>query len=80
MIVKYENLYELRDDDEDLKRRLKFTVGSYTSLKLKLFRRLLTSQAGNLIDEVAPNLPIMLLPKLGTMLLGGSIHVDKDGK
>lgn len=72
VIVKYENLYELRDDDEDLKRRLKFTIGSYTYLKLKLFRRLVTSHVGDFFGEVTSN--------VSTTFGGGKINVDKDGK
>ncbi|KAF3930369.1 hypothetical protein ABW20_dc0108898 [Dactylellina cionopaga] len=38
--VEYDNLYALRDEDEDIKRRLSFTIGSYSHLKLKFYRRL----------------------------------------
>lgn len=49
--VSYENTEPLRDDDDDLKRRLKFTIGSYTKLKLKFYRRLAVSHVGNFIGE-----------------------------
>lgn len=38
--IYYNNVNTLQDSDEDLKRRLKFTIGSYTFLKIKFFRRL----------------------------------------
>ncbi|ORX98813.1 hypothetical protein BCR34DRAFT_628298 [Clohesyomyces aquaticus] len=37
--VSYENLYPLKDEDDDLKRRLKLTIGSYTHLKVRIYRR-----------------------------------------
>ncbi|KAG5796115.1 hypothetical protein H9Q69_004848 [Fusarium xylarioides] len=48
--IKYENLYPLRDDDDDLKRRLKFTIGSYTKIKIKIYRRLVTSHVGDAFE------------------------------
>jgi hypothetical protein len=51
LVIKYENLNalkdnELKDDGQDVKRRLKFTIGSYTVVKIKFFRRLWTSSVG----------------------------------
>lgn len=39
--VSYENLNPLREDEADMdtKRRLLFTVGSYTFMKINFFRR-----------------------------------------
>lgn len=51
--IKYENLYPLRDDDDDLKRRLKFTIGSYTKIKIKIYRRLLFSVIGDVFQRAA---------------------------
>ncbi|KAF4496982.1 aldehyde dehydrogenase (NAD+) [Fusarium agapanthi] len=48
--IKYENLYPLLDDDDDLKRRLKFTIGSYTKIKIKIYRRSVTSHAGDAFE------------------------------
>ncbi|CAM1505030.1 Fc.00g106670.m01.CDS01 [Cosmosporella sp. VM-42] len=49
--ITYENLHPLRDDDDDLKRRLKFTIGSYTSAKLIVYRRLATSHFSKFFEK-----------------------------
>ncbi|EHK96088.1 hypothetical protein M7I_8223 [Glarea lozoyensis 74030] len=49
--VSYENLYPLKDEDDDLKRRLKLTIGSYTHFKVKIYRRTVISHTGKAFEE-----------------------------
>ncbi|KAK5994043.1 hypothetical protein PT974_07483 [Cladobotryum mycophilum] len=49
--ISYDNLYPLKDEDDDVKRRLKLTIGSYTHIKLRFFRRKATSHVGKAFEQ-----------------------------
>jgi hypothetical protein len=51
VIISYENLNPLRDGDDDLKRRLLFTIGSYTCVKIRIYRRLVTSHVAKFFEQ-----------------------------
>ena len=70
--IKYENVNQLRDDDQDLKRRLRITIGSYTFVKIKFYRRLATGHVENAFKKAAS----MISQDFG----GERIQVDDSSK
>ncbi|EWG45492.1 hypothetical protein FVEG_15828 [Fusarium verticillioides 7600] len=48
--IKHENFCPLRNVDDDLKPRLKFTIGSFTKFKIKSYRRLVNSHVGDAFE------------------------------
>ncbi len=50
--IRYENLYPLQNNGEDVLRRLKFTIGSYTKIKVKFFERQELMIMGDLAEKL----------------------------